>query len=54
VSFDPRIKNASKRLYIAEWTPQRAEIEAVENAARTFLDEVQLMWDELHTETETI
>ena len=52
VSFYPRIKNASKRLYIAEWAPQRAEIEAVENAARTFLDEVQKMWDELHTETE--
>lgn len=44
VSFDPRVM-PSKRLFIAEWTPERAEIEAVENAAREFLAEVDAMWE---------
>jgi putative phage-type endonuclease len=51
VSFDPRIKDERKRLYIAEWVPERAEIEAVEDAARKFLEEVEQMFQQL---TETV
>ena len=50
VSYDPRIKSASKRLHIAEWEPARVEIEAIEDAARTFLKEIEVMWEVLHTE----
>jgi putative phage-type endonuclease len=51
VSFDPRIRDERKRLYIAEWVPERAEIEAVEEAARKFLEEVEQMFQML---TETV
>jgi predicted phage-related endonuclease len=47
VSFDPRIKDERKRLFIAEWVPERAEIEAVEEAARKFLEEVEQMFQQL-------
>jgi putative phage-type endonuclease len=47
VSFDPRIKDERKRLYIAEWVPERAEIEAVEQAAIKFLEEVEQMFQML-------
>jgi hypothetical protein len=47
VSFDPRIKDERKRLFIAEWVPERAEIEAVEEAARKFLEEVEQMFQML-------
>jgi putative phage-type endonuclease len=47
VSFDPRIKDERKRLYIAEWVPERAEIEAVEEAAVRFLTEVEMMFQQL-------
>ncbi len=52
VSYDPRIRNAARQLFIVEWTPEKAEIEAVESAARTFLAEVEAMWEILHTEKE--
>jgi hypothetical protein len=51
VSFDPRIRDERKRLFIAEWVPERAEIEAVEEAARKFLAEVEQMFQML---TETV
>jgi len=44
VSFDPRIKDERKRLFIAEWTPAKEEIQAVEEAARKFLAEVEEMF----------
>jgi hypothetical protein len=47
VSFDPRIRDERKRLFIAEWVPEKAEIEAVEEAARKFLDEVEKMFQQL-------
>jgi putative phage-type endonuclease len=47
VSYDPRVRDAARQLYIAEWTPAKSEIEAVEEAARTFLAEVDLMWTQL-------
>jgi putative phage-type endonuclease len=53
VSFDPRIKDERKRLFIAEWVPERSEIEAVEDAARKFLAEVETMFQQL-TERETV
>ena len=47
VSYDPRIRDERKRLYVAEWTPERAEIEAVEQAAIKFLQEVEMMFQQL-------
>lgn len=47
VSYDPRIKNERRTLHIAEWTPARAEIEKVEDEARTFLAEVEAMFQQL-------
>jgi len=47
VSFDPRIKDERKRLFIAEWVPAKEEIEAVEEAARKFLEEVEMMFQQL-------
>jgi putative phage-type endonuclease len=47
VSYDPRVRSAARQLYIAEWTPAKSEIEAVEEAARTFLAEVDAMWTQL-------
>lgn len=46
VSFDPRVPPKSQ-LFIREWTPERAEVEAVEEAARKFLAEVEQMWEVL-------
>jgi hypothetical protein len=47
VSYDPRIKHPPSQLWIVEWTPAKSEIEAVEEAARTFLAEVDAMWTQL-------
>jgi putative phage-type endonuclease len=47
VSYDPRVRNAARQLYIAEWTPAKSEIEAVEEAARMFLAELDVMWTQL-------
>ena len=47
VSYDPRIRDERKRLFVAEWTPERAEIEAVEQAAIKFLAEVEQMFQML-------
>lgn len=46
-SFDPRIKNYAKQMHIVCWTPEKTEIEAVEQAARDFLREVGEMFDQL-------
>lgn len=40
VSFDPRI-HGPQRLFIREWTPDPAEIVAIEAMAREFLDELE-------------
>jgi hypothetical protein len=47
VSFDPRIKDERRQLFIVCWTPEREEIEAVEQAAREFLEEVEQMFQVL-------
>jgi putative phage-type endonuclease len=46
VSFDPRVP-ARTQLFIREWTPERGEIAAVEDAARAFLAEIETMWEAL-------
>jgi putative phage-type endonuclease len=51
VSYDPRIRDTRKSLHIVEWVPAKAEIEAVEEAARKFLAEVEQMFQML---TETV
>lgn len=50
MSYDPRVLNERKRVHIVEWTPERAEVEAVEEAARAFLAEMEQWWDLIHTE----
>jgi hypothetical protein len=50
VSYDPRVLSPSKRLHVVEWTPERAEIEEVEEAARGFLRELEQWWEAIHTE----
>jgi hypothetical protein len=47
VSFDPRIKDERRQLFIVEWTPEKEEIQAVEEAARKFLEEVEQMFQQL-------
>ena len=47
VSFDPRVP-PKQQLFIREWTPDPAEIKAVEDAARGFLQELDRMWEALH------
>ena len=46
VSFDPRLP-AKTQLFIRRYEPTREEIEAVEEAARVFLGEVEVMWTQL-------
>lgn len=46
ISFDPRIPG-NCRMFVKEWTPDPAEIAAVESAARDFLAELERMWDVL-------
>lgn len=43
-SYDPRVKRGPQ-LFIREWTPDQAEIAAIEAAAREFLAEVDAMFD---------
>lgn len=46
VSFDPRMP-VKRQLFIKEWTPDPAEIAAVEGAAREFLRELDAMFQQL-------
>jgi putative phage-type endonuclease len=50
VSFDPRIRDPRRQLYIVEWTPKREEIQRVEEEAAKFLGEVEKMFAQI-TET---
>lgn len=45
-SFDPRMP-AHRQLFVIDWEPKREEIEAVEDAARQFLRELDEMFDRL-------
>jgi hypothetical protein len=47
VSYDPRMPD-EHRLFVVRFEPKQAEIEAVENAAREFLEEVQHVIDKLN------
>jgi predicted phage-related endonuclease len=49
IAFDPRIKDERRQLFIRDFEPTREEIEVVEDAARTFLSEVETMWEQLTT-----
>lgn len=44
VAFDPRIKEPRHQLFLAKYTPTPEEIAEVEEAARTFLAELELKW----------
>jgi putative phage-type endonuclease len=45
-SFDPRCPPQSQ-LFILEWVPASSEIESLENGVRTFLAELESMWEQL-------
>jgi YqaJ-like viral recombinase domain len=44
-AYDPRIREASKRLFMAKFEPSAEQIAAVEDAARTFTAELDAMFD---------
>jgi putative phage-type endonuclease len=44
VAFDPRVP-AKQRLFVRRYEPKREELEAVEEAARGFLDELDRMFE---------
>lgn len=50
VSFDGRIKEAKRRLFVRRFEPRPEEFAEVESAAVAFLREVELLWEALHTE----
>lgn len=45
VAYDPRIKEERHRLFLAKYVPTPEEIATVEDAARTFLAELDAMFD---------
>jgi putative phage-type endonuclease len=45
VAYDPRIKEEGKRLFLAKYVPTAEEIAEVEDAARAFLAELEVMFD---------
>jgi len=47
VSYDPRIRDPRKQLFIVEWEPKREEIEEIEEHARKFLAEVEELYQQL-------
>lgn len=49
VAFDPRVRDARHRLFIRRFAPSAEERAAVEDAAETFLSEVDTMWEALTT-----
>ena len=49
VAGDPRVKNPAHRLFICRFVPAEGEIEAVEVAAVEFLQEVDALWERLHS-----
>lgn len=50
VAYDPRMPTA-KQLFVVDWTPDPAEIAAVESAAKDFLADVEKMFDKLTEKT---
>jgi putative phage-type endonuclease len=49
LAYDPRIREVSKRLFMAKFEPSAEQIAAVENAARTFLAELDEMFSQFVT-----
>jgi len=47
VSFDPRITDEKRRVFLRRFEPTPEEIAAIEDAARRFLAEVDDMWEQL-------
>lgn len=50
-SYDPRVPSPND-IFITKYEPTKEEIADAENAAMTFLSEVETMWDILTTQTE--
>ena len=49
VAFDPRVRQATHRLFVRRFEPAAAEIAAIEAAAEAFLAEVDAAWEALTT-----
>ena len=45
IAYDPRIKEERHRLFLAKFVPEPEQIAAIEDAARTFLAELDAMWE---------
>ena len=48
VAYDPRIREASRRLFVRRYEPTAEEIATVETAAAKFLSELDAMWEAFH------
>lgn len=49
IAYDPRVKDERKRLFMRKYEPTPEEIAAVETAARTFLAELDAMFEQFTT-----
>jgi putative phage-type endonuclease len=45
IAYDPRVKDERRRLFLQKYEPTAEEIERVEEAARLFLSETELLWE---------
>ena len=45
IAYDPRIREERHRLFLAKFVPEPEQIAAIEDAARTFLSELDAMFD---------
>ena len=49
VAYDPRIKDPKRRLFVRRFEPSPDYLAKVEEAAITFLAEVDALWEQLTT-----
>jgi exodeoxyribonuclease (lambda-induced) len=49
VAYDPRMREERQRLFLARFEPSAEDIAAVEDAARTFLGELEAMFEKFTT-----
>jgi predicted phage-related endonuclease len=48
IAYDPRIKEPRHQMFLARYEPTIDEINAIEHAAKAFLDELESMWEIFH------
>ena len=53
IAYDPRIKDERRRLFLRKYEPTPEEVAAVEDAARTFLADLDAMFEQFTTGSST-